>query len=269
MRLWSLADGSSTRFVGHEGDVLSCNFSADNQLIVSASRDRTVRIWDVLGQQLLVFSGPSGHNDWVSSAHLTPDANPRVISAGHDKLVKVSTFFSISGGCDVISLFATSEHHSEEPSSTKISDPFSGKKQHTNSYFSPGVFTLVSLMPTSLVTRATSTPLFLLRTALFLRPPERTAKSSSGTSTLRRTRTRLLAPMKCLASPSPRAVSGSLPLRPPASRSTICRPENSLRSFASRSPPTRSRCRSRFCGLRTARCSMSATPTTSFVCGRS
>lgn len=95
MRLWSLADGGSTRFVGHEGDVMSCNLSADNNLIVSASRDKTVRVWDVLGNPLISLGNPTAHSDWVSSVHFTPDNQPRVISAGHDKVLKVSNSFKL------------------------------------------------------------------------------------------------------------------------------------------------------------------------------
>ena len=88
LRLWSLQEDSSTRFTGHTGDVLSCAISADNRLIASASRDGTVKIWTVVGQEIVSLEG---HSDWVVSAQFTPDAQPVLISASHDKLVKVST----------------------------------------------------------------------------------------------------------------------------------------------------------------------------------
>ncbi len=48
--LYILALGMTTRrFVGHKKDVLSVAFSADNRQIVSASRDKTIKLWNTLG----------------------------------------------------------------------------------------------------------------------------------------------------------------------------------------------------------------------------
>ena len=45
------SSGNTTRrFVGHTKDVLSVAFSADNRQIVSASRDKTIKLWNTLGQ---------------------------------------------------------------------------------------------------------------------------------------------------------------------------------------------------------------------------
>merc|ERR1712037_528102 len=41
---------TTRRFVGHTKDVLSCAFSADNRQIVSGSRDKTVKLWNTLGE---------------------------------------------------------------------------------------------------------------------------------------------------------------------------------------------------------------------------
>src|SRR5271155_4190438 len=50
LRLWELSTGATTRrFVGHTNDVLSVSFSADNRQIVSGSRDRTIKLWNTLG----------------------------------------------------------------------------------------------------------------------------------------------------------------------------------------------------------------------------
>ena len=35
--------------MGHEKDVMSVAFSADNRQIVSASRDKTIKLWNTLG----------------------------------------------------------------------------------------------------------------------------------------------------------------------------------------------------------------------------
>ena len=49
LRLWDIKKGATTRrFVGHNRDVLSCAFSAENRQIVSGSRDKTVKLWNTL-----------------------------------------------------------------------------------------------------------------------------------------------------------------------------------------------------------------------------
>lgn len=93
LRLWDLSDGTSTRFVGHTGDVLSCDFTSDNLMVVSSSRDKTVRLWNVLGDPVFVIDGPQSHSDWVSAVSVTPTTDeraPLVLSASHDKTIKVS-----------------------------------------------------------------------------------------------------------------------------------------------------------------------------------
>ena len=40
---------TTRRFIGHEHDVMSVAFSADNRQIVSASRDKTIKLWNTLG----------------------------------------------------------------------------------------------------------------------------------------------------------------------------------------------------------------------------
>jgi WD40 repeat protein len=43
--------GKTTRkFNDHKRDVLSVAFSADNRQIVSGSRDKTIKLWNTLGQ---------------------------------------------------------------------------------------------------------------------------------------------------------------------------------------------------------------------------
>ena len=90
LRLWELSSGNTTRtFVGHDNDVLSVSFSADNRQIVSASRDRTIKLWNTLGDCKFSITD-KGHTDWVSCVRFSPNPqNPVIVSAGWDKLVKV------------------------------------------------------------------------------------------------------------------------------------------------------------------------------------
>jgi WD40 repeat protein len=91
LRLWELSTGQTTRrFVGHTNDVLSVSFSADNRQIVSGSRDRTIKLWNTLGDCKFTIT-EKGHTEWVSCVRFSPNpSNPVIVSAGWDKLVKVS-----------------------------------------------------------------------------------------------------------------------------------------------------------------------------------
>jgi WD40 repeat protein len=91
LRLWELSTGVTTRrFVGHTNDVLSVSFSADNRQIVSGSRDRTIKLWNTLGDCKYTITD-KGHTEWVSCVRFSPNPqNPVIVSAGWDKMVKVS-----------------------------------------------------------------------------------------------------------------------------------------------------------------------------------
>lgn len=90
LRLWDIEKGATTRrFVGHTKDVLSVAFSTDNRQIVSGSRDRTVKLWNTLGECKYTIE-ERGHTEWVSCVRFSPaPANPLIVSAGWDGLVKV------------------------------------------------------------------------------------------------------------------------------------------------------------------------------------
>lgn len=92
LRLWELSTGTTTRrFVGHTNDVLSVSFSADNRQIVSGSRDRSIKLWNTLGDCKFTIT-EKGHSEWVSCVRFSPNPqNPVIVSCGWDKLVKVST----------------------------------------------------------------------------------------------------------------------------------------------------------------------------------
>jgi hypothetical protein len=57
---------------------------------VSGSRDKTIKLWNTLGECKYTISDPDGHTEWVSCVRFSPvTANPMIVSAGWDKLVKV------------------------------------------------------------------------------------------------------------------------------------------------------------------------------------
>jgi len=75
--------------VGHTKDVLSVAFSLDNRQIVSGSRDKTIKLWNTLGECKYTID-ENGHTEWVSCVRFSPNTqNPIIVSGGWDKLVKV------------------------------------------------------------------------------------------------------------------------------------------------------------------------------------
>lgn len=71
---------------GHEGSVYSAVFSPNGRRVVTASIDRTARIWDsASGKEIVVLKG---HEDVVRSAMFSPDGR-HVVTASLDKTARV------------------------------------------------------------------------------------------------------------------------------------------------------------------------------------
>ncbi|MDQ2860434.1 MAG: WD40 repeat domain-containing protein, partial [Pseudomonadota bacterium] len=80
------ADPELAVLAGHRGAVHSAAFSADGRRIVTASDDRTARIWDAAtGAQLAVLAG---HGGAVESAVFSPDGR-RIVTASQDGTARI------------------------------------------------------------------------------------------------------------------------------------------------------------------------------------
>ncbi len=71
---------------GHSHVIRACAVTADGKHVVSASDDKTLKVWDLAtGHELLTFSG---HSESVIACAVTPDGT-RMISASWDDTLKV------------------------------------------------------------------------------------------------------------------------------------------------------------------------------------
>ena len=65
---------------------LQVSFSADSRLVVSGSKDSTLKIWDLKTRKLKMDL--PGHADEVFSVDWSPDGW-RVVSGGKDRLLRI------------------------------------------------------------------------------------------------------------------------------------------------------------------------------------
>eukprot|EP00894_Picocystis_sp_ML_P003210 jgi/Pico_ML_1/53727/g4226.t2 len=82
---------TTRRFIGHSKDVLSVAMSVDHRQIVSGSRDKSIKLWNTIGEcKFTISEQEGGHSEWVSCVRFSPvTSNPIIVSCGWDKLVKV------------------------------------------------------------------------------------------------------------------------------------------------------------------------------------
>ena len=77
--------GQQTMFLGHEDGVISGVFSPDGQQILTASMDKTARLWDSQGNLLTVLRG---HEDSLRNAIFSPDGQ-QILTTSEDKTARL------------------------------------------------------------------------------------------------------------------------------------------------------------------------------------
>jgi eukaryotic-like serine/threonine-protein kinase len=84
--LWDAASGQLlVELRGHVREVIAVAVSPDGQVIATASRDRTARLWDRSGKSV---GAPLRHHDWVTSVAFSPDGRT-LLTASNDRYARL------------------------------------------------------------------------------------------------------------------------------------------------------------------------------------
>ena len=76
------------RLTGHDTSVIDIAFSSDEDIIASASLDKTVKLWNRQGNLWQTLKTLKSHNNWVISIAFSPNEDI-IASASRDTTVKL------------------------------------------------------------------------------------------------------------------------------------------------------------------------------------
>ena len=82
--IWNTDGSKELTITGHDGWINSVSFSQDGEIIVSASDDKTVKLWNQAGDELETLK----HNDKVSLVTISPDSE-RIVFTSDDGQIQV------------------------------------------------------------------------------------------------------------------------------------------------------------------------------------
>jgi len=95
-RVWDVETGVTTSVLkGHSSDVLSVAYTPSHKQLITASRDRTIRLWNLDGDCMNIYDAGE-HKDWVTSAKVSISETPVLVSGSRDATIKVWNFNNLN-----------------------------------------------------------------------------------------------------------------------------------------------------------------------------
>lgn len=95
MQMWAMPKAKEVAtFYGHGDEVSQCQFTPDGKLVISASMDKTIRVWNpkTQSEKLKIDKFPF-HTDGVICFELHPDENKKIVLSGSiDQTVCLSSY---------------------------------------------------------------------------------------------------------------------------------------------------------------------------------
>ncbi|SMD38874.1 WD domain-containing protein, G-beta repeat-containing protein [Reichenbachiella faecimaris] len=86
--IWHLEEKRIVRIIsGHQSAITAIDFSPDNERILTASRDGTVRVWDIFDSKKFPIV-LDDHNDWVMTACFD-QSGEKIITGSKDKTIRI------------------------------------------------------------------------------------------------------------------------------------------------------------------------------------